>query len=128
MAAITSMTTNYPQYQPGFEQVDTSVRGVVSLSGVLDLVEDTHRAAYFSKQVANLDKVDMDFLNQHSPSKLIEKSKQENKLVPFLLIAGERDAITNCNISKSFKTVYDQGIHGVVRVLRDTDYYNYSYC
>lgn len=106
---MTSMTTNDPQYQPGFEQVDTSVRGVVSLSGALDIVQNIPRATYFAKNVAHLGKVDMDFLKEHSPLNLVEKSKQENKLVPFLLLAGERDAITECQISKSFKTVYDQG-------------------
>jgi hypothetical protein len=119
---MASMTANNPQYQPGFEQIDTSVRGVISLSGVLEITENAHRAAYFSKEIANLDKVDMDFLNQHTPMGLIDKAKQEKNLVPFLLFAGERDAITRCNISKSFKAVYDQGIFHFVCVLRDTNY------
>lgn len=103
------MTTNDPKYQPGFENVDTSVRGVITISGALDMATGAHHASYFSKQIAKLDKVDTVFLNQHSPLVLIEKSKQENKLVPFLLIAGERDNLTECKMSTSFKQAYDQG-------------------
>lgn len=108
LAAMASMTTNDPQYQPGFEDVDTSVRGVVSLSGALDMVSGTHHALFFCKKVANLDKVDLEFLNEHSPLALVQKAKENNKLVPFLVIAGERDALVESNMSKSFKLAYDQ--------------------
>lgn len=103
---MASMTVNNPQFQPRFEDVDTSVRGVVSLSGVLELVNEPHRAAFFSKKVANLDKVDMDFLNQHSPVALVPKTRN---LVPFLLIAGERDNLTECKMSKEMKAAFDEG-------------------
>lgn len=103
---MASMTVNNPQFQPGFEDVDTSVRGVVSLSGALDLVNEPYHAVFFCKKVANLDKVDMDFLNQHSPSALVPKTKN---LVPFLLIAGERDSLTECKMSKAIKVAFDEG-------------------
>ncbi|KAG2214846.1 hypothetical protein INT46_000144 [Mucor plumbeus] len=105
LASMASMTVNNPQFQPRFEDVDTSVRGVVSLSGVLELVNEPHRAAFFSKKVANLDKVDMDFLNQHSPVALVPKTRN---LVPFLLIAGERDNLTECKMSKEMKAAFDE--------------------
>lgn len=106
---MASMTTNDPQYQPGFEDVDTSVRGVISLSGALDMATEAHHAAFFSKRIAKLDKVDTVFLNQHSPLALVEKARCDNKLVPFLLISGERDSLTESKMSKSFKEAYDQG-------------------
>lgn len=109
LASMASMTTNEPKYQPGFENIDTSVRGVITLSGALDMATEAHHASYFSKQIAKLDKVDTVFLNLHSPVALIEKAKGENKLVPFLLIAGERDSLTECKMSKLFKQTYDQG-------------------
>ncbi|KAI7896196.1 Alpha/Beta hydrolase protein [Mucor mucedo] len=113
LAAMASMTTNEPQYQPGFEDVDTSVRGVITLSGALDVVTKAHHATFFSKHVAKLDKVDTVFLNQHSPLSLVEKARGENKLVPFLLIAGERDGLTECEMSKSFKEAYNQATGGL---------------
>lgn len=101
------MTVNNPQFQPGFEHVDTSVRGVVCLSGALDQVSEPHHAVFFCKKVANMDKVDMDFLNQHSPVALVPKIENP---VPFLLIAGERDSLTESKMSKAMKAAFDKGI------------------
>lgn len=111
---MTSMTTNDPKYQPGFEKIDTSVRGVISFSGALDLVNESHNALFFSKKVANLEHVNIEFLNQHSPVALVQKAKEENKLVPFLVISGERDSLTESRQSKAFKSAYDDGKYNVI--------------
>lgn len=103
------MTANDPKFQPGFESVDTSVRGVINFSGALDLVNEAHSALFFSKKVANLDHVDTEFLSQHSPLARVQKAKEENKLVPFLIIAGERDSLTESRQSKAVKAAYDAG-------------------
>ncbi|KAL0146242.1 Alpha/Beta hydrolase protein [Mucor lusitanicus] len=105
LASMASMTVNNPQFQPGFEHVDTSVRGVVCLSGALDQVSEPHHAVFFCKKVANMDKVDMDFLNQHSPVALVPKIENP---VPFLLIAGERDSLTESKMSKAMKAAFDK--------------------
>ena len=109
LASMASMTANQPEFQPGFEHVDTSVRGVVSLSGALDQINEPHHAVFFCKKVANMDKVDMDFLNQHSPLALVPKTKNP---VPFLLIAGERDSLTESKMSKAMKAAFDKGMCG----------------
>ncbi|KAK4517674.1 uncharacterized protein ATC70_001015 [Mucor velutinosus] len=105
LASMASMTVNNPQFQPGFEDVDTSVHGVVCLSGALDQINEPHNAVFFCKKVANMDKVDMDFLNQHSPLALVPKTKNP---VPFLLVAGERDSLTESKISKAMKVAFDK--------------------
>ena len=109
LAMMTSMTANAPKYQPGFENVDTSVRGVISLSGALDLINEKNNALFFAKRVANLDHVDLDFLAQHSPLALVQNAKDGKKLTPLLLIAGERDGLTEAKQSKAVKVAYDQG-------------------
>lgn len=109
LAAMASLTTNDPKYQPGFEQVDTSVRGVISFSGALDMATADHHSGFFCKHIAKLGKVDLDFLNQHSPVHAVPKAKEEDKLVPFLIFAGERDQLTECAMSKAFKAAYDKG-------------------
>ncbi|KAI8380822.1 Alpha/Beta hydrolase protein [Blakeslea trispora] len=108
LSAMASMTMNDPQFQPGFEDVDTSVRGVVSLSGALDMMSAPHHASFFCKEVANLDRVDMEFLSRHSPAQVIPKAKEQNKLVPFLLIAGNRDSLVEIDINNKFKATYDE--------------------
>ena len=39
LSALLALTPNLPEYQPGFEQVDTSVRACVPLYGVYDLTD-----------------------------------------------------------------------------------------
>ncbi|KAG0795257.1 hypothetical protein G6F57_003454 [Rhizopus arrhizus] len=106
LAAMASLTANDPQYQPGFEDVDTSFRAVISVNGALDVASDHHHASYFSLSVANLSKVDMEFLHQHSPASL---AKHVDTLVPFLCLAGERDNLVEIDMAKNFKKSYDQG-------------------
>ncbi|OBZ84258.1 Carboxylesterase NlhH, partial [Choanephora cucurbitarum] len=109
LSAMASMTMNDPQFQPGFEEVDTSVRGVVSLSGALDMMSAPHHADYFCKQVSNLDRVDMEFLSKHSPAQVIPRAKEQNCIVPFLLIAGNRDSLVEIDINNKFKATFDEG-------------------
>ncbi|OBZ88320.1 hypothetical protein A0J61_03641, partial [Choanephora cucurbitarum] len=108
LSAMASMTMNDPQFQPGFEEVDTSVRGVVSLSGALDMMSAPHHADYFCKQVSNLDRVDMEFLSKHSPAQVIPRAKEQNCIVPFLLIAGNRDSLVEIDINNKFKATFDE--------------------
>jgi acetyl esterase/lipase len=42
LASLLALTANQPEYQPGFEQIDTSVAGCVSFYGVYDFT-DRHR-------------------------------------------------------------------------------------
>jgi len=39
MAAMISLTPNMAEYQPGFEDVDTTVQGCLGLSAVLNIVD-----------------------------------------------------------------------------------------
>jgi acetyl esterase/lipase len=106
LSAMASLTANDPQYQPGFEDVDTSFRAVISVNGALDVASNHHHASFFSHSVANLSKVDMEFLHQHSPASL---AKHVHTLVPFLCLAGERDNLVEIDMAKNFKKSYDQG-------------------
>ncbi|KAG0175113.1 hypothetical protein DFQ30_000596 [Apophysomyces sp. BC1015] len=110
LAAMTAFTANEPEYQPGFEDVDTSVCGVISLNGVLNLQSDAVRSEYFSRTVAMLENVDVGFLSQHSPIENVQKAKDQGKLVPFLLFTGERDSMVDSSIAKEFKKAYSQAM------------------
>lgn len=92
----------------GFEDVDTSVQGVITINGVLDLLHDG-RAEYFTRQVAMQDKVDTEFLKKHSPRHLLPKVKEEGRLVPFFVISGERDSVVDPSVGVRFKEAYDEG-------------------
>ncbi|KAI9310109.1 Alpha/Beta hydrolase protein [Dichotomocladium elegans] len=107
LAAMTILTTNDPQYQPGFEDVDTSVNGLISLNGALDIANDQTRAAFFSMRVAMKDKVDTDFLLSHSPVDLLHRTSKE-LLLPSLIIAGDRDLIVDSSAGIRYKSTYDE--------------------
>lgn len=105
LSAVAALTANDPRYQPGFEQVDTSLRAVISINGVLDLLHDENTTAYFSRLIANHPEIDHEFISQHSPACLVKKSE---KLVPFLCLAGERDNLVTVKEAINFKTNYEQ--------------------
>lgn len=109
MASMAAFTANEPEYQPGFELVDTAVQGVITFNGVLDVQNDHGRAVFFSRDIALQPKVDTAFLSKHSPIDIIKKAKEENHLVPFLILTGERDALVDCGDAMRFKETYDHG-------------------
>jgi hypothetical protein len=80
---MAAMTANQPQYQEGFEDVDTSVRGVISINGVMR----THQDPFFIKKVAMLkEPINRAFVLDHSPLTYVEKAYQQGNLVPSLIL------------------------------------------
>jgi acetyl esterase/lipase len=67
LAAFSALTPNQAEYQPGFEQVDTSVVGAVCLYG------------YYGPIASDPDSTPMAHLNADAP--------------PFLVIHGDRDSV-----------------------------------
>ncbi|OAD77746.1 hypothetical protein PHYBLDRAFT_76490 [Phycomyces blakesleeanus NRRL 1555(-)] len=110
LATMASFTANNPLYQPGFESFDTSVKGVISFSGALDIQATRHHAEFFAHRVAMQKKgeFDQEFLDRHTPTRLIGEAKQNGNLVPFLLITASRDTLVPSTVGKEFKTIYDK--------------------
>ena len=74
LAVISAMITE-PGYQPGFEEVDTSVQGVISLNGFYDLTRPWgYKFDHGMKELANLD-----LLRRFSPTWRL-KEVEANKL------------------------------------------------
>ncbi|KAG1394105.1 hypothetical protein G6F60_011079 [Rhizopus arrhizus] len=103
LAAVACLTANDPRYQPGFEDVVTSVQAVISLNGALDITSKYSVANFFSESVAHHLTADMDFLHQHSPASLIKDTHID---VPFLCIAGARDNIIESYMAANFMTAH----------------------
>jgi hypothetical protein len=125
---MAALTENLPQWQPGnsicffsffislsltfsccklclgFESVDTSIRGVISLNGILDLQSDQDRMMYFTQKVAGQDSIDLAFLGRHSPLHVV---KHQGCGVPFLVLAGDRDMMVDTSIATRFKVALD---------------------
>lgn len=95
LAALVALTPNQPEYQPGFEECDTSVKGCVAWYGVYDLIapfstERSHpsMALLLRKWMKGTPATHPDLYRRASPIRLITPMSP-----PFLLIHGENDSV-----------------------------------
>ncbi|KAI8595448.1 Alpha/Beta hydrolase protein [Dissophora ornata] len=99
LACLLSSTANQSEYQPGFEDVDTTVQGVLGLSAVVNLVDlenySNHDCRiHFIKQVARREDSpesaeNLKFLTEHSP-----RFRLKGPGVPCMMIHGDIDTLT----------------------------------
>jgi acetyl esterase/lipase len=116
LAALVALTANEPIYQPGFEDVDTSVRACVAFYGVYDFT-DRHGvwphgglARLLSQRVmkAALDDA-REAYEQASPM-----SRVTEHAPPFLIIHGDRDTLVPVEEARRFFALLRQAIPGRV--------------
>ncbi|GES90691.1 alpha/beta hydrolase [Rhizophagus clarus] len=88
IAAVLALTPNKQEYQPGFGDVDTSVKACVLINAITDLADEQNSwiSDYFSKKIAGRQTKDIPLLKEHSPLHLIKDDS-----VPFLVFHGDRD-------------------------------------
>jgi acetyl esterase/lipase len=122
LATMASMTINDPQYQPQFEQTDTSVMACCSLSGYYDVTRNwgykfSHK--FDHKLIQNQDS---DIARQFSPTWRLKEAEAnktriaataEDKLGPkvppmliiqyYLLISGKNDCLAPIKHVREFK-------------------------
>ncbi|KAF9355392.1 hypothetical protein BGX34_010498 [Mortierella sp. NVP85] len=107
LAALLALTPNLPEFQPGFESVDTTVQGCVPQSAPLDLTDVMNYSQYdartrFIKEVAQREGSaksadNLKFLTEHSPLFRIKESA-----VPFLVVHGDHDSFTPVEGARDF--------------------------
>jgi acetyl esterase/lipase len=93
LVALAALTANDPRYQPGFENVDTSVAGCVPYYGVYDLVGETGTKAARMRRRHLLDRVvmktkDDQVYRDASPLEAVREDAP-----PFLVIHGRNDTL-----------------------------------
>ncbi|KAG0083385.1 hypothetical protein BGZ92_010820 [Podila epicladia] len=107
LAAMLALTPNIPEFQPGFEAVDTTVQGCAAMSAVLDLVDLKNYSRHgirtlFTRDVAFREGAgesseNLKFLTEHSPMFRIQSTG-----VPFLVVHGEFDIIAHVQSARDF--------------------------
>ncbi|KAI8594439.1 Alpha/Beta hydrolase protein, partial [Dissophora ornata] len=106
LAAMLAMTPNEPEFQPGFEMIDTTVQGCVPQSAALDLTDSKNYSHHdargrFIKEVARREggesAENLKFLTDHSPMFRIKESG-----VPFLVVHGDLDNLTPVQTARDF--------------------------
>jgi acetyl esterase/lipase len=111
LSSLLALTANDPEYQPGFESVDTSVRACVPFYGVYDFTNEYRHQAHgrlegflertvMKKRLAD----DPDAFRRASPMHRIHPDAP-----PFFVVHGTHDSLTPLEEARQF-----------VRMLRDT--------
>jgi acetyl esterase/lipase len=93
LVALAALTANDPRYQPGFEDVDTSVAGCVPYYGVYDLVGETGTKAAKVRRRHLLDRIVMKTTDDqvYRDASPIEAVRADAP--PFLVIHGRNDTL-----------------------------------
>ncbi|KAF9963671.1 hypothetical protein BGZ65_001364 [Modicella reniformis] len=107
LAALLALTPNLPEFQPGFEKVDTTVQGCVPQSASMDLMDMKNYNHYntrarFIKEVARREgsaesEENLKFLTEHSPIFKINGTS-----VPFLVVHGSLDTMIPVQFARDF--------------------------
>jgi acetyl esterase/lipase len=104
LSALAALTPNDPEYQPGFEDVDTTVQGCVPFYGVYDFTDRRHHwgksllrqmleRMIMKKRFAD----DADAFERASPMSRIREGAP-----PFLVIHGTRDTLVPVEDARLF--------------------------
>jgi len=104
LAALVALTGNDPEYQPGFEEVDTSVRGCVSFYGVYDFT-DRH-GHYRNPGLARLLERRVMKATLEEARDAYEKASPMSRVrscaPPFFVIHGDRDTLVPVDEARRF--------------------------
>jgi acetyl esterase/lipase len=103
LCALMALTQNDPQFQPGFEDADTSLQAAVPFYGVYDLTDRDHN--YDSTFVRLMTEVVMGVGIEDSPEAWSAYSPLDRiteDAPPMFVIHGDRDVLVPVPIARSF--------------------------
>ncbi|HVN86081.1 MAG TPA: alpha/beta hydrolase [Candidatus Binatia bacterium] len=113
LAALAALTANDPEYQPGFETVDTSLQGCVPFYGVYDFT-DRHGSLHHDALAELLEQRVMKASRAEAPDayhKASPMSRVHADAPPFFVIHGDRDTLVPVAEARHFVDI----LRGVTR-------------
>ncbi|MDH3817027.1 MAG: alpha/beta hydrolase [Myxococcales bacterium] len=104
LAALMALTANDPEYQPGFEDADTSLQAAVPIYGVYDFTSrlGTNRLPFWYRR---LERQIMKAFREDEPDKFRRASPIERihaDAPPFCVIHGDRDTLAPVEEARYF--------------------------
>ncbi len=104
LAALMALTANDPEYQPGFEEADTSVQAAVPVYGVYDFTGrlGTNRLPFWYRR---LEEKIMKAFREEEPEKFTKASpidRIHEDAPPFFIIHGDRDTLAPVEEARYF--------------------------
>ena len=111
LASLLALTAGEAGYQPGFEEVDTSVRGCVSIYGIYDLVgEPGDRAQEGLRRL--VERVFLKVRYAEAPEVFAEASpihRIHREAPPFFVLHGDRDTLAPVGGARRFHAALREG-------------------
>ncbi len=106
LAALAALTPNDPAFQPGFENVDTSVDACVSLYGVLEMTGDPTIAGTQGRALAALLRRSVMKAGLADARDLYEAASPMHRITasspPFLVLHGTKDTLVSVGVARAF--------------------------
>lgn len=116
LAALAALTANRPEYQPGFEDVDTSVSACVPMYGIYDFLNRNrtrHDWPLIPRIVMKKDPVtEADAFHAASPLDQVSEHAP-----PFLVVHGSHDSLVPPAEARVFVQALREASHSEVRYL-----------
>lgn len=110
LSSLLSLTENKPEFQPGFEEKNTSVQGCIPFYGIYDLMDSQKLQLspgleiVLRKSIIKETKVENpDIYKLMSPLTHIHKQAP-----PFLIIHGDKDSLTSLGEAQYFASQLDE--------------------
>ncbi len=111
LASLLALTAGEPAYQPGFEQLDTSVRACVSIYGIYDLVDEPGDVVRNGMRRL-LERSFLKVRYSEAPEVYAEASplhRIHRRAPPFLMLHGDRDSLAPVEGARRFFAALRQG-------------------
>lgn len=102
LAALAALTQNAPEYQPGFEDADTSVQGCVTFYGVYDLHGETGTKASKVRHERLMTKLVLKTREAEAFVKASPLAQVHADVPPFLVIHGRNDSMVPVAEARAF--------------------------
>lgn len=105
LSALLALTANDPAYQPGFEDLDTSVQGAVPFYGVYDLLDSNQNVPHQGQKElyeTSLLKIPRDEAHQDDYKAASPYWQASDTAPPFFVIQGDSDSLVPVGEARSF--------------------------
>ncbi|HZN14777.1 MAG TPA: alpha/beta hydrolase [Acidimicrobiales bacterium] len=110
LTALAALTANDPEYQPGFEDVDTSVRAAVPYYGVYDMTNELGTRYGRQRLESLLERMmfkakfadDRAPFDRYSPLVRAKSLAGDTKIPPFFVIHGRNDSLVPVDEARHF--------------------------
>ena len=115
LTAMVALTENDPEFQPGFEDSDTSVQAAVPFYGVYDIADENHAMVKFFPEfmhrvvVGSSFKTDGERWKRFSPNRRIHKDAP-----PMLVVHGTNDTLVPVEQARPFVETLARESHNPV--------------